>query len=573
MNALGDSLLTKKPWSSLIMGNHAVARAMLESDTKVICAYPGSPTPEIGEALESVPRNLRNFYFEYSLNEKIASEIVFGASINGHLSAVFFKSVGLNVASDAIIQMAMLEVIGGLVIVLGDDPGAFSSQNEQDNRHYSRLMYLPMFEPATPREAYEMYLKAAMVSQKYRVPVFLRLTTHVCHAYEVVSFGSLPENPLSLEARFDPQNGPYFPLVSQAMMHKTKLRDKLRHIQADDKIEKVHHFNKAEGQFNLAGKGIISAGLPALSLYETMSQANRKLDILKISLTHPLPEKEILAFLKSHEEVLVLEELDRLLEGDIKILCYDHKLSCKILAKEDEFLQGEITTGEAEKILHHCWPNHFNKPEIQAENQPTAPPRSAQMCPGCGHRSAFYAIKQALPDQDTTFTVAGIGCHLMGHFDPLNLGQVLLCMGHAPSTATGLSLFNNKRKVIAFMGDSTFFHSGLPAVANAILYDHNITLVFMDNFTTAMTGHQANPGSGELINIGDTKASKIPIQKVLESFGAKHILTTDAYNQNKLTEAVKESLEYKGFSAIIARHPCMLKFTREKQKQKALKEA
>ena len=191
MERLPDLLMNKASHSALMMGNHALVRAMIEARVKVVTTYPGSPTPEIAQGITSIPEAKRPFYFEYSTNEKVATEVAFGAAMNGHLSTVFFKSVGLNVASDSLIQLPLMEVLGGMVVVLGDDPGVNSSQNEQDNRHFARMSFMPMFEPATPSETYRMFLAAAILAQRERMPVLLRMTTHVCHAREVVDFGPL----------------------------------------------------------------------------------------------------------------------------------------------------------------------------------------------------------------------------------------------------------------------------------------------------------------------------------------------------------------------------------------------
>jgi len=213
MASLIEKMVSPEPWRDMLMGNYAVARAMIDTGTKVITTFPGSPTPEIAALLTQIPPDKRNYYFEYSTNEKVALEVAVGASVNGHLSTVFFKSVGLNVAADSLIQLSMMEMIGGMVIILGDDPGANSSQNEQDNRIFARMSYIPMFEPATPQETYDMYRQAAELSQKHQAPVFLRLTTHVCHAREVVSFGGIDPSNDDWSPRFDAANGPYLPIA------------------------------------------------------------------------------------------------------------------------------------------------------------------------------------------------------------------------------------------------------------------------------------------------------------------------------------------------------------------------
>lgn len=218
MKHMGDMLLTKPAFSEIVMGNTSLVRAMVEAGTRVVSAYPGSPTPEIATAIRSIPGEQRPFYFEFSTNEKVAMEVAYGASINGHLSTVFFKSVGLNVASDTFVQLSLLNLTGGMIIVLGDDPGANSSQNEQDNRHFSYLSYTPMLEPADPTEVYTYYLKAAEVSVNMQKPVILRLTTHVCHMKEKVSFQGWSPKEHDDTPRFNPDNGDYIPLDRKSVV-------------------------------------------------------------------------------------------------------------------------------------------------------------------------------------------------------------------------------------------------------------------------------------------------------------------------------------------------------------------
>ena len=222
MKKLGDMLLKNENFSEIVIGNTAIVRAMIESGVEVVTSYPGSPTPEIAAAIELIPKSENPIYFEFSTNEKVATEVAFGASINGHLSCVFFKSVGLNVAADTFVQLSLMEIIGGMVIVLGDDPGANSSQNEQDNRHFARLSYTPVFEPSTPTETYKMFLEATKISKKMKIPVIVRLATHVCHAKEKVSFHSYDKIFSDKKPLFNKTNGPYIPITKEALKMKKK---------------------------------------------------------------------------------------------------------------------------------------------------------------------------------------------------------------------------------------------------------------------------------------------------------------------------------------------------------------
>ncbi|MBN2725684.1 MAG: 4Fe-4S binding protein [Deltaproteobacteria bacterium] len=549
-------LLQKDPFSRIVMGNTAIVRAMVESGTRVVTSYPGSPTPEIADAISGMNPQDRPFYFEFSTNEKVATEVAFGASINGHLSCVFFKSVGLNVAADSFVQLSHMVLKGGMVVVLGDDPGANSSQNEQDNRHYAHLSYTPVLEPANPQEVYDMYLQAADIATKKQMPVILRLTTHVCHAKSRVEFNEWSNPPMDTTPGFDPTLANYIPITNRVHPMKRMALEKLDSLKPDSEksVFKVDNNNRE--------RGIITSGLTFLSLMDTLQYANHKPDILKLGMVYPIPEQAIKDFLSSHKEVKILEELDNILEKDIKALAFDSSIKCRIIGKSgfDDW-QNEYTPEKVHSIISSVWPDMLAKRPEPEKLSVSAPPRPAQMCPGCGHRSAFFAIKKAVGVED--ITVADIGCHTLGFLPPYNMGQVLLCMGASPGIGAGLSLFNDKRKVLAFMGDSTFFHAGAAGVINNIFNNHNMTLILMENGTTAMTGHQNHPGVGHNF---DEITQKISPKAVFESYGIK-VREVDTYQQAKLTAMVKESMDEDGFNVVIARHPCMLKFTREQRRK------
>ncbi len=559
MKTLGEMLLKEKPFSEIVMGNTALVRAMIESHTRVVTSYPGSPTPEIAVAIKAIPKEKRPFYFEFSSNEKVATEVAFGAAVNGHLSTVFFKSVGLNVAADTFVQLSLMNIIGGMVVVLGDDPGANSSQNEQDNRHYAYLSYTPVFEPASPSEVYAFYKEAVNLSREKGMPIILRLTTHVCHAKEKVEFQNWEPKILERTPRFDTKNGPYVPIATDVFPMKRMALQRLEMVKSYADRSPLNRFvdhgnNK---------RGIITMGLPFLSLMDILEKADEKPDILKLGVVYPIPAKVIKAFLETHSEVKILEELDNVIEKEIKLLAYDHQLSTRIVGKIDsEDWIGEYTPDKVYKVLKKTWTDLLpDQTEIGLDvlNVSYRPP---QMCPGCGHRSAFHAIKKAI--KDTDITVADIGCHTLGYLPPYRVGELLMCMGASTAMGSGLSLFNDTRKVVTFLGDSTFFHAGLPGIINSLFNKHNTTLILMENGTTAMTGHQDHAASGR--NFNET-TEKIPIRQVLEGLGIKHIYETDTYQQTILTEMVKEAVGINEFSVVIARHPCMLKFTREQRRK------
>ncbi|MCP4694992.1 MAG: indolepyruvate ferredoxin oxidoreductase [Desulfobacterales bacterium] len=559
MKHMGDMLLGKEPFEEIVMGNTALVRGMVEAGVRVATSYPGSPTPEIAIAIQSIPKESRPFYFEFSTNEKVAAEIAFGAAVNGHLSTVFFKSVGLNVALDAFVQFSLANIIGGLVIVLGDDPGANSSQNEQDNRRLAYMSYTPVFEPANPAEVYVFFKEAARISAEKQMPVILRLTTHVCHAKEKVAFQAWRPGKRDDAPRFDVKNGPYIPLAAKVFPRKRTALRKLQEVEAlanqGPLNQWVDHGDKE--------RGIITMGMPFLSLMELLENAGAKPDVLKLGVVYPAPKRLIEKFLAGRREVKVLEELDNVLEQEVKSIAYDKKLSVEITGKtEHEDWIGEYTPDKVRQILSKTWPGLLPAGKGAARGQGGAPDRPPQLCPGCGHRSAFHAVKKALADAD--ITVADIGCHSLGYLPPYEMGELLMCMGASPSIGSGLSLFNATRKVVVFMGDSTFFHAALPGVVNAVFNRHNITMVLMENGVTAMTGHQDHPATGRNFN-GPTE--KIPLRKVLEGLGVRRVYEVDAYQQAKLTDLTRQAMSDDEFSVVIARHPCMLKFMKRKRRE------
>ena len=559
MKEMGEMLLQTEAFSEIVIGNTALVRAMVESGVGVVASYPGSPTPEIAAAIASMPAAQRPFYFEFSVNEKVATEVAFGAALNGHLAVVFFKSVGLNVAADTFVQLPLMEISGGLVVILGDDPGAHSSQNEQDNRHFARLAYLPVFEPATATEAYAMFKEAAALAAARRMAVILRLTTHVCHAKEKVAFAGYRAVPRNDEPRFDVKNGPYVPIAAAVFPMKRRALQKLdafRHYAEETPFNlQLDHGNKM--------RGVVTSGIAFLSLGDALAFVGDLPDVFKLGITHPLPKQRLADFLKSHAQVLVLEELDDILETEIRALAQSEGIAVAIVGKTDsEDWIGEYTPERVVEKLEKVWPDLLAPRPEKTGAQPAVPPRPPQLCPGCGHRSAFYAVKKALAVAD--ITVADIGCHSLGFLPPYQMGQVLLCMGASTAAASGLALFNRERKVVAFLGDSTFFHAGIPGIINAVFNRHNLTLVIMENGTTAMTGHQEHPATGRNFN-GPTEA--IPLRRVLEGLGIANIREVDAYSQKKLTAMVQEAVQEDGFKVIIATHPCMLKHTREQKRQ------
>jgi indolepyruvate ferredoxin oxidoreductase alpha subunit len=560
---LADLLLSREPRSEIVIGNTALVRAFVEAGTRVVTSYPGSPTPEIADAIAAIPADRRPFRFEFSVNEKVATEVAFGAAMNGHLATVFFKSVGLNVAADTFVQLSLQDIPGGMVVVLGDDPGANSSQNEQDNRHLCRMAYLPVWEPADPAEAYAMYREAAAEARARRMAAVLRLTTHVCHQKRRVAFGPWDEPPLDATPRFDAATL-HVPLAATVAPMKRRALERLASLA--EHAERTGA-NRLDDNGNRR-RGILTAGLPYLSALDALADAAGAPDILKLAMVNPLPRGLVARFLRDHDEVKVLEELDEVIETSVKAIAFDERIPVRIIGKrDDEERIGEHTPSKVRAVLAAAWPDLLPPPAPRAAVPAAAPPvpeRPPQLCPGCGHRSAFHAIRDALAPED--ITVADIGCHTLGYLPPHGMGRLLMCMGSSPGMAAGLRLFTTARKVVGFLGDSTLFHAGLPGIVNAVFNRHPVTLVLMENGTTAMTGHQELPSSGRNFN---EPSEAVPVRRVLEGLGVKHVAEVDAYKQAELAALVREAVARDEFSVVIARHPCMLKLTRERRRKGA----
>ncbi|MEN8210239.1 MAG: thiamine pyrophosphate-dependent enzyme, partial [Thermodesulfobacteriota bacterium] len=391
----------------------------------------------------------------------------------------------------------------------------------------------------------------AALAAKEQTIVVLRLTTHVCHAREKIKFDQYQNNS-PYKTDFNKENGPYIPLTTLALDMK---RESIKKLHQARQFIKDAVLNREFKSATSHGKGLITSGLTYLSVLDVFENIKNRPDILKLGAVNPLDKEGILSFLKAHDEILILEELDDILEIQIKALAYDAGLKIKLIGKsDDEDYVGEYTPDKVKDKIAGVWPDLITHHDPESFVLPfEIPARPAQLCPGCGHRSAFFAIKKALKDED--ITVADIGCHTLGYLPPYNIGEILMCMGASSGMASGLSLFNEKRKTVAFLGDSTFFHAGLPGLINAIFNNHNITLIIMENGTTAMTGHQDHAGK------------KISIENLLKGLGIDNISSCDTYDQSRLTDIVKQSMQIEGISVVIAKHPCMLKFTRLQRKK------
>ena len=528
----------------LLMGNQAIAMGAIRAGVGLVTGYPGTPSTEILETIAK--NNPGHIYVEWSVNEKAALEVAAGAAYAGLRTMVTMKQVGLNVASDPLMSLAYIGVKGGMVIVVADDPGPISSQTEQDTRHFGIYAKLPVFDPSSPEEAYLMIGDAFDYSEKYNTPVIFRPTTRVCHGYATVN---LDENSYEVKLKGfikDPKWA-IFPRLSYQNHLKIEARQP---VLSEDFSS--YHFNSVVGS---GTKGLATGGINYAYTCEALLALEAECKIFKVATPHPFPEKLALKFLEGLEEVLVVEELDPVIEKELVYLCGKHHLPVKIKGKLTQHLQnaGENTVESVTRAVA-TFLEIPDSPAKQLEDLPVLPVRPPVLCAGCPHRASFYAVKQAMKGLKVVFS-GDIGCYTLGNAKPLEMVDTCLCMGAGITIAQGLHRAELDTVNVAFIGDSTFFHSGIPGVINAVYNESDIVLIVLDNSTTAMTGHQPHPGTGKTMM--GTISEKISISKVLLALGVKHVVTRDPFKLDQSIIAVQEAAAYKGLSAVIFKSPCI----------------
>lgn len=532
------------------MGNEAIALGAMRAGVRMAAGYPGTPSTEILETIAKY--NDGKIHVEWSVNEKAAMEVGAGAAYAGARTLVTMKQVGLNVASDPLMSLAYMGVKGGMVIVSADDPGPISSQTEQDTRTFARFSKLPVFDPSSPEEAYEMIGEAFELSEKYQTPVLFRPTTRVCHGCAGISL--LPDLEVREPEGFikDTMRWVIFPRTSY-----------LNHIKIEKRnVELGESLSEYKRNFILEGKGrkgIVTAGISYAYTREVMPD---DIPLLKISTPHPFPEKLAKEFLEGKEEVLVLEELDPMLERELLQTAGKYHLPVKICGKLTGHTKnaGENSTESIRKDLEQFLGRQARgtredgKDSEQERELPELPVRPPVLCAGCPHRASFYAVKKAMRGKKAVFS-GDIGCYTLGNAKPLDMVDTCLCMGAGVTIAQGLHAVEPDAVNFAFIGDSTFFASGITGVINAVYNRNDIVLVVLDNSTTAMTGHQPHPGTGKTI-MGDVAAA-VDIRKVLEGIGVRQIFEADPLNLKESADAVKSASEGEGVRAVIFKSPCI----------------
>ncbi|GAB6097867.1 indolepyruvate ferredoxin oxidoreductase subunit alpha [Desulfatiferula olefinivorans] len=535
----------------LMLGNEAIARGAIEAGLAFAASYPGTPSSEISLNFFQISQE-SDLYFEYSINEKVSLEAAAAAANCGVRSMCVMKHVGVNVAADALMTLAYVGVKAGMVILTADDPFMFSSQNEQDNRYYGKLSGLPILEPSSVQEAKEMIKYAFDLSEDLQEPVIFRTTTRINHSTAVVELGDLVTPVTRGEFVKDPFSYVTVPAVSRNL-HVTLLEN----YEMARGIANDCRWNIVEGTGPL---GVVCNGVSyayAKDAVAELSAADR-VRILRVGFSHPIPDRLVKDFLSGCDRVLVIEEGEPYLEEAVKACAQEAGLTLPVRGKGEGLFSRlyEFDPLMVKTVMASYFDLPFSAPPaLDLSDVPEIPGRPPTLCAGCSHRAVFYAVKQATRGMDVIHP-SDIGCYTLGFLPPLAMGDFVVCMGASTSTPAGFSIATGK-KVLSFIGDSTFFHSGISGLINAVFNNHDMTLIILDNRITAMTGHQPNPGV-DMTEMNMSGYNTVDIESVVRGLGVKHVSVIRPYNLSKSTEAIKEALAFKGVSVIIAKEKCVL---------------
>ncbi len=519
----------KKMSDSLLSGNEAIARGAYESGVRVGTAYPGTPSTEILQNMA----NYEDIYVQWSTNEKVALEVGIGASMGGARTLVAMKHVGVNVAADPLMTLSYTGITGGLVIVSADDPGMHSSQNEQDNRRYARFAKIPLIEPSDSQEAKDFVGQALNISEKFDLPVMLRVTTRISHALTKVTL----KEPLGSEIKdYHKDKEKYVMIPAYGRIRHEVLENK--NIQLKDYSE-TSSLNYIEwGNKDI---GVITSGI----CYQYVKEALPDVSYLKLGMAHPFPDKLVKEFAAGVNKLYVVEELEPYLEEQIK------SLGIEVTGKELFPLNGEISaTLIQEKIKGKT---EFEPIKLIDYDESEIPARPPVMCPGCSHRAVFYTLKRL-----KLIVTGDIGCYTLGCLPPLEAIDSCVCMGASIGKALGMEKANPelKGKIVAVIGDSTFYHSGLTGTLDVAYNLGSSTIIILDNKTTAMTGHQDHPGTGKTLKGHETRTAPLP--ELVKALGIERVTVANPLNLKKTKEIINNEVKTTEASVIIFQKPCAL---------------
>ena len=510
-----------------MLGNEAVARGAYEAGVTVVSSYPGTPSTEITENVVKYDE----IFVEWASNEKVAAEVAIGASIAGARSMSCMKHVGMNVMADPMFTVSYIGTNGGLVFCVADDPGMHSSQNEQDSRHYAKAAKLTMLEPADSEECKEYTRRAFELSEKYDIPVIVRLSTRVSHSQGMVE--CMDRENVELK--------PYEKNIAKNVMMPANA--KKRHVDVEARalalkeFAETTDFNKVE--INTDEVGVITSGISYMYAKEALGD---RVSYLKLGMVYPLPDKLLKDFAAKHKKVYVIEELDPVFEEYLK------SIGIEVIGKDAFTLLGEYTPAMIKKAIFNEDSAEFTESDLEI---PVRPP---VMCAGCPHRGTFYVLKKL------GLTVSGdIGCYTLGAVAPLASVDTTICMGASVSAAHGMAKARGEefnKKLVAVIGDSTFIHSGITGLIDIVYNKGNNTVIILDNSITGMTGHQDNPTTGFTIRKEPTK--QVDLEMLAKAVGIERVVVADPFDVKNFEKVVKEEVEADAPSVIIAQRPCAL---------------
>ena len=508
---------------ALLSGDEAIARGAFEAGVLVACAYPGTPSTEILEALAECPQ----VHAQWAPNEKVALEVALGASLAGARALASMKHVGLNVASDPLVTASYVGVRGGLVVVSADDPGMFSSQNEQDNRHYARLAKIPMLEPTDSQEARDFALAAFELSERFDTPVLLRITTRIAHSKSVVALGERTEHE------------PTGFVSDQAKTVMVPANARRRHALVEQRMLELARWAEAcplnRIEKGTSGVGVICSGVA----YQYVKEVRPRASVLKLGLTHPLPRNLIARFARSVDRLYIVEELDPYLEEQVRAM------GIKLAHRPAPPRLGELSPAAVARTLGA-------RRRRETQPLPDLPPRPPVLCPGCGHRALLTVLKRL-----KVFVSGDIGCYTLGVQPPLSTMDTCICMGASLGVAFGVEKATGRADdMVAVIGDSTFIHSGITPLVDIVYNGGATTVIVLDNETVAMTGHQDHPGTGRTAAGQPTR--RLRLEDIARAAGVRHVSVVDPYDLKQTREAIKAGLERDEPTVVIARRRCVL---------------
>jgi indolepyruvate ferredoxin oxidoreductase alpha subunit len=519
---------------ALLSGNEAIARGAYESGVVLASAYPGTPSTEI---LENIAR-YDEIISEWAPNEKVALDVAIGGAYAGARSMAVMKHVGLNVAADAFFYAAMTGAEAGLVVVSADDPAMHSSQNEQDNRRYAKFARVPCLEPSDSQEAKEMVGAALDISEQFDTPVLLRTTTRIAHSHTIVELG---------ERQARERTAPYDYRVDRAKYVMVPGNARKRHPVIEERVVKLAEFagtfpyNRIE--MGDRALGIVTNGVAYQYAQEVFPDAS----FLRLGMTYPLPEQLIRDFAARVERLVVVEELDPFIEEEIRLM------GLSVEGKSIFPLVGELdpTVVRESAIRAGLLPASAAVEVKELQDAPPLPPRPPLLCPGCTHRGVFAVTKKL------KLVVNGdIGCYTLGFLPPLSALHTCGCMGASIGVAHGANRVGLSQKNVAVLGDSTFFHTGMPALLNTAYNKSGTVTIILDNRTTAMTGHQENPGTG--LTLGGETTFSADFEELCHALGIEHVYVVDPYDLKQVETALRASLEVEGPAVVVAQRECAL---------------